>query len=375
MTKRPERKVHLRLGRRGAFITVREWDVRGAPAYKVTYRDAAGAVRTRFFARPREKAEAIAFAEGVSAEQGKPNEAPPTLTLDGLWKLYWQDTAPGLRPRSRKLYAEHWKRFALFAGPHLPAANIGYETIAAFRAHLEGQGLAVSTIRRHLSQARVVFRWGTNAGVVPATNLVNYLYRPAKDKVADSPAEYRLGEFRALMASLRPTHGNQWRPWVALTICGNQGARQGAVLHLRWEDIDWEAGTITWRREWDKTGTERTQPMRDATKVALRVAEHWTGGEGWVLPGYAAPDQPYTIQSLWGALRRAEQRAGVSRLKGRAGHGLRRLLAGEVAALTGDAKLAMDAIGDRDIRMADRYLKVREDRIAEAFAALDGRGE
>jgi hypothetical protein len=55
----------------------------------------------------------------------------------------------------------------------------------------------------------------------------------------------------------------------------------------------------------------------------------------------------------------------------RAGHGLRRLLAGEVNALTGDAMLAMLSIGDRDIRQANRYLKKRDTRVRGAFDALD----
>ena len=38
---------------------------------------------------------------------------------------------------------------------------------------------------------------------------------------------------------------------------------------------------------------------------------------------------------------------------------------------TGNAKLAMDAIGDRDIRMADRYIKTREDALRETFEAMD----
>jgi hypothetical protein len=42
-----------------------------------------------------------------------------------------------------------------------------------------------------------------------------------------------------------------------------------------------------------------------------------------------------------------------------------------VNALTGDAMLAMLAIGDRDIRQANRYLKKRDTRVRGAFHALD----
>lgn len=46
-------------------------------------------------------------------------------------------------------------------------------------------------------------------------------------------------------------------------------------------------------------------------------------------------------------------------------------MAGEVNARTGNAKLAMDAIGDRDIRQAERYLKPREDAVRDVFEAMD----
>jgi hypothetical protein len=42
-----------------------------------------------------------------------------------------------------------------------------------------------------------------------------------------------------------------------------------------------------------------------------------------------------------------------------------------VAERTGDAVLAMRSIGDTDVRMANRYLKPREDRIAAVFAEMD----
>jgi hypothetical protein len=81
--------------------------------------------------------------------------------------------------------------------------------------------------------------------------------------------------------------------------------------------------------------------------------------------------ETYTPQSLWAALRRAESRAGIEHHERRASHGLRRLLAGEVNALTGNAKLAMDAIGDRDIKQAQRYLRPRQDELKAAFDRLD----
>ena len=90
--------------------------------------------------------------------------------------------------------------------------------------------------------------------------------------------------------------------------------------------------------------------------------------------GFPAPRQPakvYTIQTLWWNLRAAETRANIEHQPRRAGHGLRKLLAGEVNAATGDAMLAMLAIGDRDMKQALRYLKKRDRRMQSAFDELD----
>jgi hypothetical protein len=80
----------------------------------------------------------------------------------------------------------------------------------------------------------------------------------------------------------------------------------------------------------------------------------------------------YRVQSFWAALVKAELRAGVVHRPFRAAHGLRRMVAGEVLARTGDPVLAMHYIGDTDLKTKTmkRYLKKREDplrAIAESW--------
>ena len=84
--------------------------------------------------------------------------------------------------------------------------------------------------------------------------------------------------------------------------------------------------------------------------------------------GAASPT--YTVQSFWWALRAAEARASVPHKDRRGAHGLRRKLAGDLAAVASDGD-AMRAIGDRDPRMAERYIKTRGGRVAETLNRLD----
>ena len=150
------------------------------------------------------------------------------------------------------------------------------------------------------------------------------------------------------------------------------------MLHLRWEDVDLNRKAIRWRARWDKMGRDWSQPMREGTIKALAVAAEKRVGENpWVLPsrtyrtGRVIIGETYTAQSLWAALKSAEKRAGISHVSRRGAHGLRRLLAGDVQALTGDPILAMQAIGDTDVRQAERYIKKRDDRISAVFDDLD----
>jgi integrase len=345
----------------------------GDPVYVVTY-TVAGRRRSAFFSRPREKAEALAFAEGVAEEQTRGEQPVPIapITLEDLFARYQVDAFPALRPRSRLLYRQFWSHFVNFAGPHVAAEGVRAETLSRLRVHLEAQGRAVNTIRRVMAITRMVFRWGQMHELIERNRVSLYVYRVAKEARPVSPDEYRMDELLALLGAFNPTKGAEWRPWVALTLCGYQGARQHAVLHLRWEDVDLVAGTLIWRAEFDKAGREWAQPLRAASRAALDVAAQRRDGRAWVLPGFGrGGDSPYTIQALWGALTRAEERVGIPHRPRRGAHGLRRLLAGEVNERTGNAKLAMDAIGDRDIRQAERYLRPRNDRLRAAFEAMD----
>ena len=47
------------------------------------------------------------------------------------------------------------------------------------------------------------------------------------------------------------------------------------------------------------------------------------------------------------------------------------MVAGEVLAQTADPKLAVDFIGDADLRVLQRYVKRRDDRLTAVAAQLD----
>jgi integrase/recombinase XerC len=365
------KKLLGRFGSHGETVSVRVVGDRVVALWRVH------GVRTRktWANTPAHRKEAVAWAETFAATRFQRKQAPALVTTGQLWERYAAAEFPVLRPRSQKLYAEYWRRWATFATPESIAEDLGAGTVAAFRAQLETRErkLAPSTIGQTIQIVKVVYAWGARHGLLARNGVREFRYKVAKEQRLPPPEEYRGDDLAALLAQLPLDRATTWRAHAALALCGNQGARQNAVLHLRWEDVDLEGGLVTWRARWDKTGREWTQPLRDGSIVVLRAAWERTGPAGWVFPsGSGKSRRPtYSPQSLWAALRRAEEAAGIAHRPRRAAHGLRRMVFNDVMEVTGDVAAAMAAIHDTDLRVASRYVKGRDDRVRAAFRALD----
>ena len=339
-----------------------------------------GALKTKSWVRSRENIiEAKEWARGFSESRTLP--VAERMTLRELYERFIESEYSHLRQRTQRLYEEHWRYWTVMWGTAFAAEDATLDMLVKLRSALEARGLAVTTIGRAITTIKSVHQWGLAHEHLSRNRLHAYRYRVAKEKRPVPPAEYRADDFRALLKALDPTtYKAHWRAWCVLSICGYQGVRQQAVLHLKWADIDLEARRVHWQPEWDKMGKDWWQPLRERTVAALTVAEAHRTGSPWVFPAArteghnVSRHEVYTIGAVWSALRAAEKRAGIAHARNRAGHGLRRMLAGDVAAITGDAMLGLHAIGDTDARQLTRYVQRREDRVAEAFGKLDRSG-
>jgi integrase len=325
------------------------------------------------------RTEAKAWAKGFSEQRTLPR-AQEQITLRTLFERYATAEFEHLRPRTRQLYREHWRYWERMWRREFLVEQTTLEMVDQFRSQLRRRKrpLAISSIGKAITTIKQVYRWGRLRGHLLHNPIGDYVYKVAKNDRPKPVPEYSDAEFGKIMAALDTSSGSQWRAFVGLSLCGWQGVRENAAVHLQWADIDERTDTLTWRGEWDKMGNTWTQPLRAPTKEALAVARHWREQLGytgpWVLPGGSSlskRDGSYSPQSLIAALRTAEHRSGVSYIRGRGPHSLRRLLAGEVAAATKDPLLAMRSIGDTDIRQANRYILERQDPIRDAFLKLD----
>lgn len=345
-----------------------QWYERGRLRKKVFRMTAAG------------RKEAKAWAEGF-AEERAGVEIGDAATVRDVWLAYADACFPNLRPRTRDLYLERWRKFEAFIGKATEADAIQLRDVDRFVSRQRQLGASMNQTRHIVNVVRIVFAWAKSRKYVRNNELALYRWKSAKGERPLEIPEHTPGEFDAILKALDPDSPQHWRPWALLTIAGLQGPRVNSARHLRWSDVDEDHGVITWPAEYMKQGEVFVQPMTDTVRRALDVARRWRQRDRYEGPYifYAARkrnrEPVYTYQSAWIAFRKAEQRAGIPHVPFRAFHGFRRMAAGNVYDATKDPIAAAEWIGDKDLKQMRSYLKRRGERLKAAKDAMDaGRG-
>lgn len=323
------------------------------------------------------KREAEAFFRAFDAEQTR-RAHPAPITTRALWLAFVEAEAPHLRPRSLALYSGSWRKWEQFTAPDAAAEAVTVQQMHDFRRALDAQGLATATVKNLIRDVRLVYNFGERMELLTRNRWHLFTHKVAKERRTAPRAEYRADEFLAIWRALDPEKATQWRAWVAVGLLGIYGNRQHEILNLRWSWVTDDAVRIA--PDVVKTGEAATLTLFPLTRGILDVARRWRTTLGYtgdyvLFPGQsprrAHPSRlpHYSIQTLTNQIHRAEARAQVPQVKWRAGHGFRRGLVGDLAEQTGDVAFALQAIGDRDLRMAAHYRLRRDDRVAGAVKA------
>jgi integrase len=119
------------------------------------------------------------------------------------------------------------------------------------------------------------------------------------------------------------------RTWVraelGLVLLEATGRRRGSIMNLRWEDFDFQAGRITWRREHDKKRKQWVVAYPEALLATVRELQVRLGVVGGPLfPRRDDPQQsaPPELLSQW--IMTAETKAELPKLEGGTCHPYRR---------------------------------------------------
>lgn len=359
-------------GERGSLV--RLYLVTGKNARHVVQWGPAGAREQRSWPPSKVgKAEAEAFFKAFTSERA---ERTGPLTSRALWEAYRAAEFGHLRANTRRLYAEAWGHWELYFGARTTAEALQVRQCTEFRVALEAKGWALNTVRQTIRYIRGIYNWAERTELIQVNKWHRFIFKVPTGGEPAPRGEFRGDEFVRIWREMDPTAAGQWRAWAITGLLGIYGNRQHVILALEWA---WDCGEeIVIPAAVEKTGEEAVLPMFPLTRRILDVCRAWATKDGYegsmvFYPGQAkgrthqSASSHYTIQSYTSALHRAEKRAGITPVDGRAGHGFRRGLVGDLADETGDLSIALQAIGD-SMAMAPRYRVRRDDRIRTLLA-------
>ena len=117
---------------------------------------------------------------------------------------------------------------------------------------------------------------------------------------------------------------------VLLTLAAETGRRIGAIVSLRWEDWNPEAGTfgtLVWHADFDKLGRTSATPVTPSVRDALEARRQETGGAtGWIFPAPGGEGHvTVSLASHW--FGKVEKAAKIPHVRGFGWHSLRRAFA------------------------------------------------
>ena len=157
--------------------------------------------------------------------------------------------------------------------------------------------------------------------------------------------------------------------YAAICLLAYLGMRVGDVIALRFCDIDWEKGTISYAQQ--KTGNLLTLPLLDEVKFPLidyiRNGRHESADPEYIFVTMYAPYTRYTCtSSMFRMVEKCMQTAGI-RYEGRhhGPHSLRHSLATNLLSENVPISAIANIMGHSSTRTTETYLTVDETHLKE----------
>ena len=199
----------------------------------------------------------------IALEKGellqKPKCSP--ITLEEAVKRYLGEVAihhKGVASERYRLWAMTNK-----LGKTIPITTITSKDIASYKVERQKEVTSAS-VRRELNLLSSLFETAKNEwGIIALNNPVTAVKRPS-DSVARDRRLTPIEKEQLLSESLRT--GSQ-QLHLAILIALNTGMRQGEILKLKWDDIDFERNQITVRDT--KNGSNRVIVLSSVLRSAL----------------------------------------------------------------------------------------------------------
>jgi integrase len=389
---KPKRKRLATYGRRGQLVRVFDETASGRRLVRVQWNETKGApLSTESWPYSRENVEtAKGYAQGVDQRLAAGLSAPlADRTVRQLADAHIAAFDESWAPATLRNFRHRWARFEAFVGRNTSARLITEETLDEFRARMRALKVVTNQRTETIKAVKQCFRWARRRKLIAENPIADYTIKLSKsEKIAEVPEWSPIDTARLggqLLAEGASRSSRHWRLEVGFFLAASQGPRINALLHLAWDDVNLSgkearhpsaAGvvlpprTVWWNPAFDKTGSERVQPLTRGAVRALRIARVWRARIEYAGPWVFAPARVSSAKQgeSWGysaanyALRELCDRCqpAVDWVKGRAFHGFRKHSAGEIHRLTGSERSAADWIGDKDVKVVRKhYLKKR----------------
>lgn len=148
--------------------------------------------------------------------------------------------------------------------------------------------------------------------------------------------------------------------YLAVMVALTSGGRYSEVMGLRWDDIDFAAGSATFRET--KNGSTRSIGLTDEVLDMLRVRRG--DADAFVFPSTRKAGRPAAIKNAWS---KAIEAAGIGDFKF---HDLRHSAASYLAMSGASLPEIAAVLGHKKLDMVQRYAHLSPEHVATASRAI-----
>ncbi len=262
----------------------------------------------------------------------------------------------GLSENTLSAYRRDLEQFAALASVG-SVGDIGRRHLNEFLACLSRQGLKPATIARKLSSVRQFLQYLVRRGELPERSLTAL----SAPKIAHyHPSYLTVEEVARIIESVDLKSRNGMRDRAILELLYGCGLRISELIHLRWSDIEMEAGFVRVRGKGNK---QRLTPLGDFARRALLQLDtsRWGTGADSPLVFPNRKGKPFSRVNLWKLIKAAVLRAGIA--KSVSPHTFRHSFATHMLAGGADLRVVQEMLGHADISTTQVYTKVDRDYI------------
>lgn len=352
-------RFNQKTGERTYYIRYRRGGRGSKEIYEPVGKSGAGMTAAK---AARIRADRIRGKEATNREQRQANKLAKErgiepLTLNRIWELYQEANADKASLKGDQFrYKNH---LAVRLGEKSPG-SITTEDMDALRKAMSKNGYAAQTIKHAMGQVRRILRFGARRGLYSISPALHFDMPEVDNEQTESLKDEQLANYLHALEQETDALGAAFLRLILAT-----GMRRGALLHLMWEDVDYEKNTLRLRGACAKKGKTDFIPLTKAAKEILQSLPHTSV---YVFPG---KDSSKPREDFRRVARRVRERAGLPRTF-RPLHGLRHAYA---SALISSGKVSLyelqKLLTHENASMTQRYAHLADEAMKRAAAVSD----